>query len=217
MAGLDLGLVALSAHDSCDWTLDVFREALGDRYRTVKVGEEISRGLMSEPAEHRAGRGPTLGAAPDKRLILSLALNLLITLLQVAGGIIANSLGLLSDAAHNLSDVVALGLSLWAVRLGRRPATPRRTFAYKRAEILVAMFNSAVLVAISVYIIVEAVRRLLNPQPVDGLWVVGFAAGWSGDKRCGRACCSGRTTTISTCAARSSIWSATRSPAWVSC
>jgi cobalt-zinc-cadmium efflux system protein len=75
-----------------------------------------------------------------------------------------------------LSDVVALGLSLWAVRLGRRPATPRRTFAYKRAEILVAMFNSAVLVAISIYIIVEAVRRMLAPQSVEGLYVVGFAA-----------------------------------------
>jgi cobalt-zinc-cadmium efflux system protein len=126
---------------------------------------------------HEATHGPNLGTAPDKRLILSLVLNLVITLLQIAGGIVANSLGLLSDAAHNLSDVVALGLSLWAVRLGRRPATPRRTFAYKRAEILVAMFNSAVLIAISVFIIVEAVRRLLNPQPVDGLWVVGFAAG----------------------------------------
>ena len=71
---------------------------------------------------------------------------------------------------------MALGLSLWAVRLGRRPATPLRTFAYKRAEILVAMFNSAVLVAISVYIIVEAVRRMLAPQSVEGLVVVGFAA-----------------------------------------
>ncbi|OFW58354.1 MAG: hypothetical protein A2133_01900 [Actinobacteria bacterium RBG_16_64_13] len=117
----------------------------------------------------------TPAAAPDKRLIFSLFLNLLITLLQVAGGIIANSLGLLSDAAHNLSDVVALGLSLWAVRLGRRGATPRRTFAYKRAEILVALFNSAVLVAISVYIIVEAIRRLLDPQPVEGLWVMALA------------------------------------------
>jgi len=120
---------------------------------------------------------PLLGAAPDNRLILSLVLNLIITLLQVVGGIVANSLGLLSDAAHNLSDVVALGLSLWAIRLGRRGRTPRRTFAYKRAEILVALFNSAVLVAISVYIIIEAVRRLLNPEPVEGLLVIGFAAG----------------------------------------
>ena len=125
------------------------------------------------PATALAGTQPS----PDKRLILSLALNLVITLLQVVGGIIANSLGLLSDAAHNLSDVVALGLSLWAVRLGRRTATPRRTFAYKRAEILVAMFNSAVLIALSVYIIVEAMRRLSAPQSVKGLWVIGFAAG----------------------------------------
>jgi cobalt-zinc-cadmium efflux system protein len=124
---------------------------------------------------HGAPRGTAIPAAPDARLILSLVLNLLITLLQVAGGILANSLGLLSDAAHNLSDVVALGLSLWAVRLGRRPANPRRTFAYKRSEILVAMFNSAVLVAISVYIIVEAIRRMMEPHPVEGLIVVGFA------------------------------------------
>jgi cobalt-zinc-cadmium efflux system protein len=130
--------------------------------------------VAAAPNEPLAGALPT---APDKRLIVSLALNLVITLLQVVGGLVANSLGLLSDAAHNLSDVVALGLSLWAVRLGRRTATPRRTFAYKRAEILVAMFNSAVLVAISVYIVIEAVRRLLDPQPVDGLWVVAFAAG----------------------------------------
>ena len=112
---------------------------------------------------HRDPRGSALRRGPRRAADLSLVLNLLITLLQVVGGIVANSLGLLSDAAHNLSDVVALGLSLWAVRLGRRGATPHRTFAYKRAEILVALFNSAVLVAISVYIIVEAVRRLLDP------------------------------------------------------
>ena len=69
-----------------------------------------------------------------------------------------------------------MGLSLWAVRLGRRPATPRRTFAHKRAEVLVAMFNSAALVAVSLFIIVQAIRRLLDPQPVEGLWMIGFAA-----------------------------------------
>jgi cobalt-zinc-cadmium efflux system protein len=106
-----------------------------------------------------------------------LLLNLLITLAQIVGGLIANSLGLLSDAAHNLSDVVALGLSLWAIRLARRAATHRRTFAYKRAEILVALFNAAVLIAISAYIVVEAIRRIINPTAVDGLWVMAFAAG----------------------------------------
>lgn len=116
-------------------------------------------------------------ATPDARLAISLVLNLLITLMQFVGGLIANSLGLLSDAAHNLSDVVALTLSLLAVRLGRRSATQRRTYAYKRAEILVALFNSAVLIAISVYIIVEAIGRFFNPASVDGLWVMAFAAG----------------------------------------
>jgi cobalt-zinc-cadmium efflux system protein len=139
------------------------------------------QGHQPEPgqahAHEHASRSTAIPAAPDGRLILSLGLNLLITLLQVAGGILANSLGLLSDAAHNLSDVVALGLSLWAVRLGRRPATPRRTFAYKRSEILVAMFNSAVLIAISIFIIYEAVRRMLEPHSVEGLLVVAFAGG----------------------------------------
>ena len=93
------------------------------------------------------------------------------------GGLIANSLGLLSDAAHNLSDVVALGLSLIAVRLGRRAPTDRHTYAYKRVEILVALFNSAVLIAISIYIIVEAVQRLADPSEVNGLWVMVFAGG----------------------------------------
>ena len=68
-----------------------------------------------------------------------------------------------------------MALSLIAVRLGRRAATDRRTFAYKRAEILVALFNSAALIAISVYIIIEAARRLAAPTAVDGLWVMAFA------------------------------------------
>lgn len=110
-----------------------------------------------------------------RRLLLGVILNALITLLQIAGGIISNSLGLITDALHNLSDVVALGLSLWAIRLGRKPATPTRTFAFRRAEILVALFNSAVLLAVSLYLVVEAVRRLLAPQPVEGIWMIALA------------------------------------------
>jgi cobalt-zinc-cadmium efflux system protein len=136
--------------------------------------------VTADHESHAVASGPSVtgtAGVPDARLITSLLLNLLITVGQLVGGLIANSLGLLSDAAHNLSDVVALGLSLWAVRLGRRSATRSHTFAYKRAEILVALFNSAVLIAISVYIIVEAIRRMLAPTDVDGLWVMAFAAG----------------------------------------
>jgi len=143
-----------------------------------RTQEDEGKTLLAPVRSHDGHEAPPpLAAAPDRRLIVSLALNLVITLLQVAGGIVANSLGLLSDAAHNLSDVVALGLSLWAVRLGRRGRTPTRTFAYKRAEILVALFNSAVLVGISIYLVVEAVQRLVDPEPVRGLWVIAFAAG----------------------------------------
>jgi cobalt-zinc-cadmium efflux system protein len=149
---------------------------MDDELSPLQAGGAAAPGGSAAPPPPAGPRGTTIPSAPDTRLIISLVLNLLITLLQVVGGILANSLGLLSDAAHNLSDVVALGLSLWAVRLGRRPATPRRTFAYKRAEILVAMFNSAVLVAISVYIIVESIGRIRSPQPVEGLLVVAFAA-----------------------------------------
>lgn len=119
----------------------------------------------------------TADRSVDARLIFSLIFNLLITLMQFVGGLVANSLGLLSDAAHNLSDVVALALSLMAVRLGRRSATRRRTYAYKRAEILVALFNSAALIGISVYIVVEAIGRILDPSDVNGLWVMAFAGG----------------------------------------
>lgn len=128
--------------------------------------------LNEQPAPTAA---PEVGERPDNRLIFSLLLNALITVMQMVGGIFANSLGLLSDAAHNLSDVVALALSLWAVRLGRRPATSTRTFAFKRAEILVALFNSTVLVAVSIFLIVEAIGRILSPQNVSGQWVMVFA------------------------------------------
>jgi cobalt-zinc-cadmium efflux system protein len=149
-----------------------------DPYRAPEDGAERRLRPSDEHLPHYSDEHvPPLVTAPDRRLIISLALNLAITLLQVAGGIVANSLGLLSDAAHNLSDVVALSLSLWAVRLGRKGRTPTRTYAYKRAEILAALFNSTVLVGISIYIVVEAVRRMLHPEAVGGLWVIGFAAG----------------------------------------
>lgn len=118
-----------------------------------------------------------LPADAEPRLLVSLALNAAIPVIQVIAGLSANSLGLLSDAAHNLSDCFALGLSWGAARAGRRPATPRRTFAYKRVEILVALVNSAALLGISAYVAVEAVRRLLQPEPVNGLVVIAAAAG----------------------------------------
>jgi cobalt-zinc-cadmium efflux system protein len=102
----------------------------------------------------------------DRRLWASAALNLGITLVELIGGLWAGSLALLADAAHNLADVGALGLAIFARRLGRRPPTPRHTYGLKRAEVVAALINAAALIAISALIGREAVGRLFHPEPV---------------------------------------------------
>jgi cobalt-zinc-cadmium efflux system protein len=81
-------------------------------------------------------------------------------------------LGLLSDAAHNLSDVFSLGLSYGAYHAGKFPSTQRFTFAYKRTEVLVALFNSVLLIGVSGYILIEGIKRLVSPMPVGGPTVI---------------------------------------------
>jgi len=92
-------------------------------------------------------------------------------LIEVAGGIVANSLALLSDAGHVFTDLAALLLSFFALRIAARPATNRKTFGFHRMEILSALVNGVSLVVVSLFIFVEAYRRLRNPQPVLGLEV----------------------------------------------
>lgn len=117
---------------------------------------------------HEIAHGHADVSSIGGRLIAGVMVNILIFIAQAIGGILANSLGLLSDAAHNLSDVVSLALSYAAHRAGRLPNTPLRTFAYKRVEVLVALFNSVSLIAVSVYIVIEGVKRLIDPSPVGG-------------------------------------------------
>jgi cobalt-zinc-cadmium efflux system protein len=102
-------------------------------------------------------------------------LNIIITIAQVAGSIISGSLALLSDAIHNFSDVVALVIAYSTNRLAQRQATDTKTFGYKRAETLAALFNSAILVLIGIMLIFEAVERFFNPSVVLGYWVVALA------------------------------------------
>lgn len=110
---------------------------------------------------------------------------LLITLILVAGymfaeligGWLANSLALLADAGHMFSDVVALALSFFAMWIADRPSPPHRTFGYHRAEILAAMINGALLIAVSIYIVVEAIQRLSNPELVHGHMMMSVAIG----------------------------------------
>lgn len=103
---------------------------------------------------------------PSGRLFISILLNGLITLAEIAGGIFSNSLALISDAIHNLSDTLALILAWLANNVSGRKPNARRTFGYKRFEILSAFINASVLTAISIYLIYEAILRFLHPEPV---------------------------------------------------
>jgi cobalt-zinc-cadmium efflux system protein len=102
----------------------------------------------------------------DRRLWASAALNVAITVAELFGGFLSGSLALLSDAAHNFSDVAAVALALWARRLSRRPPTTQHTYGFKRAEVIAALANAVVLIAVSVVIAREALVRLLHPTPV---------------------------------------------------
>lgn len=111
--------------------------------------------------------------ALDGRLWATAALNPVITLGEFVGGLLAGSLALLSDAAHNLSDVVAVVLALLALRLGRRPATLRHTYGLKRVETVAALVNAVMLIAVTALIAREAITRLLHPEPVaQGIMLV---------------------------------------------
>lgn len=99
-----------------------------------------------------------------KNLLISILLNILITVSQMIGGFISGSLSLLSDALHNLSDVISLIISYVANILARKKASTNKTFGYKRAEIIAAFVNSASLIVVAVILIKEAVERFLEPQ-----------------------------------------------------
>lgn len=102
-----------------------------------------------------------------KRLAISLGITLAFVLVEIIAGILSNSLALLTDAAHNFTDVLALGLSWWALRLAINPSHARRTFGYHRAGILVALVNSTSLVIIALGIFIEAYKRFVDPPEVN--------------------------------------------------
>ena len=109
-----------------------------------------------------------------KNLFITILLNIVITLSQVIGGILSGSLALLSDALHNFSDVLSLIIAYAAHRMAARPKTVDKTYGYKRAEILAALFNASVLIGIGIFLIVEAFHKFLHPEVVESSWVIGL-------------------------------------------
>jgi len=123
---------------------------------------------MSEHHHHHAVSG--------KNLFITIILNVIITLSQIVGGIYSGSLALLSDAMHNFSDVLALFIAYFANRLAARPNNATKTFGYKRAEILAALFNASVLIGIAIFLIIEAFHKFYHPEPINSIWVIGLGA-----------------------------------------
>jgi cobalt-zinc-cadmium efflux system protein len=133
---------------------------------------------------HRAALGSgdvAYGLGGDRRqarraLAVVLALTGAFTIVEAIGGILTGSLALLADAGHMLSDDISLAIALGAVWLAERPPTPNRSFGYQRAEILAALFNGVTLVAISIWIFVEAGQRFADPPEIEGGWMLAVAA-----------------------------------------
>jgi len=112
------------------------------------------------------------GNLKGTNLLISIFLNILITIAQVFGGIISGSLALLSDALHNFSDVLSLIISYIANRLSKKKASLNKTFGYKRAEILAAFINSSTLIIVAILLVIEAVERFQNPQVIESALVI---------------------------------------------
>ena len=103
-----------------------------------------------------------------KNLLISSVLNFIITIVEIIGGLVSNSLALLSDALHNLGDTSAVFIAYMAHLISKKDYTDKKTFGYKRIEILAALFNAIVLIAITSYLFVEAFKRIQNPEPIRG-------------------------------------------------
>src|SRR5690606_26250496 len=121
--------------------------------------------------------GGSYGAKHRKRLALTFGLVTIYMVAEVIGGLLTNSLALLADAGHMLSDAAALALSLFAIWIAQKPATPKHTYGYYRTEILAALVNGATLVAIAIFIFVEAFQRFGEPPEVQGPLMMGVATG----------------------------------------
>ena len=104
----------------------------------------------------------------NKNIAFAIVLNIIITAFEIVVGLFIGSLALVSEALHNFSDVGSLSLSWWGEKINTRGNTTLKTYGYKRAEILIAFFNSLVLLAVIIFILVEAAQRLFHPSEIAG-------------------------------------------------
>ncbi|MDE6777980.1 MAG: cation diffusion facilitator family transporter [Alistipes sp.] len=142
---------------------------------------------MSHSHEHGHGYAHRVHGKLNRAFAVGIALNVTYAAAELAAGIWYDSMGLVSDAGHNLSDVLSLVLAMTALMLSDRRATVRYTYGYRKSTILVSLFNAVVLFAAVGVIVAESVRKFVSPTPVDGgaiIWtagigvVVNFVTAW---------------------------------------
>lgn len=114
--------------------------------------------------------------AGDRRVFAAIAVNMVLTVAQIVGGIVSGSLALIADALHNFSDAISLIIAFGARKIARRPHDANMTFGYGRVEVVAALINYTTLIVIGLYLLYEAAMRFADPQPVEG-WIIIVIAG----------------------------------------
>jgi len=114
-------------------------------------------------------------SSSQRNLLIVLAITSLVMIAEIVGGFLANSLALLSDAGHMVTDILAISLSIVALRFAQKPPTSSKTYGFYRLEILAAFFNGLLLLFISFYIFYEAYHRFLHPEEIKGLFMLAVA------------------------------------------
>jgi cobalt-zinc-cadmium efflux system protein len=150
-----------------------------DSGNSEQQASEIDTECSIRSTEHSGScphHHPLSESSTGARLLITLALNFVIPVIQIIGGIAAHSMALISDATHNFSDFTAILISYFALKIGKKGASLQNTFGYRRAEILAALLNVAILFGASAIIVYGAFQRLQNPEIVSGGLVMGIAA-----------------------------------------
>ncbi|WP_149823628.1 cation diffusion facilitator family transporter [Streptomyces tailanensis] len=125
---------------------------------------------------HHAPTTGTAAAAYQGRLRVALSITLTVMVVEIVGGVLADSLALIADAAHMATDAVGLGMALLAIHFANRPASGNRTFGYARAEILAALANCLLLLGVGGYVLIEAIQRFVTPAGTEGGLSIVFGA-----------------------------------------
>ncbi|WP_421930818.1 cation diffusion facilitator family transporter [Phenylobacterium sp.] len=120
-----------------------------------------------DPAVEKGSAHSHVQNANSRQIAIALALTGSFLVAEIIGGLVFKSLALLSDAAHMFTDVAALTIALIAIKVGQRAADERRTFGYRRFEILAAAFNAVLLFGVAIYVLIEGCRRIFEPEPVQ--------------------------------------------------